>query len=527
VIAAWPAIVPLPSTMEATGGWYELTAQTTISCDPGATDCAQLLRDYLDVTGLPLTVGTGGTSSGITLRLIASDRRLGGEGYTLSATTDGVHISALSTTGLLHGIQTLRQLLPPQVYGGEPQPGLSWRIPCVEISDSPRFGWRGSLLDVGRWYLPMDYLYRYVETLAVHKLNRFHLHLTEDQGWRFEVKQHPRLTEIGAWRRESQSGQRRESQRGQRADPRYDGTPHGGFYTHEELRDLVAFAGRRGIEVVPEVDLPGHVTAAIAAYPELGNGPGPLAVAREWGVHSSVLNIDESTLDFVENVIDELIDVFPSPWVHIGGDECPSTEWAASPAVRARMRTLDLDGVEQIQPWFTNRISGYLRGHGRTAVVWDEAVADDLDEATIVMAWRSESHGLEAAARGFQVVMSPQERTYFDWHQTDDPGEPVAQPGVTTLRQVYEYDPSPAHLVADVGRRIIGAQGQLWTEYLPTPQRVDDMAYPRLCALAERAWSSANPSYPDFADRLATHAERLTCAGVALRLGRTSRGLDP
>jgi hexosaminidase len=522
VTASRPAVVPLPTTMEVTGGCYELDAQTTISCDPGAADCARLLRDYLDVTGLPLAVRTAATSAGITLRLAAGDRRRGAEGYELSATSDGVRISALSTAGLLHGIQTLRQLLPPQVFGTAAQPGLTWRIPCVEISDSPRFGWRGSLLDVGRWCLPMDYLYRYVETLAVHKMNRFHLHLTEDQGWRFEVTQHPRLTEIGAWRRESQRGQHR--------DPRFDGIPHGGFYTQEGLRALVAFAGRRGVEVIPEVDLPGHVTAAVAAYPELGNGPGPLAVAREWGVHSSVLNIEETTLDFVENVLGEVIDVFPSPWVHIGGDECPTSEWAASPAVGARMRDLGLDGVEQIQPWFTNRMTGFLRGLGRTAVVWDEAVADDLDENTIVMAWRSERHGLAAAARGFQVVMSPQERTYFDWHQTDDPGEPVAQPGVTTLQQVYEYDPSPARLAADVRRHIIGAQGQLWTEYLPTPQRVDDMAYPRLCALAERAWSSADTdysTYSDFADRLATHAQRLSSAGVALRLGRTRRGLDP
>jgi hexosaminidase len=515
-------MVPLPTTMEVTGGCYELDAQTTISCDPGAADCARLLRDYLEVTGLPLAVRTAPASIGITLRLTTGDTDLGVEGYALSVTSDGVRISALSTAGLLHGIQTLRQLLPPQVFGTAAQPGLTWQIPCVEVSDSPRFGWRGSLLDVGRWCLPMDYLYRYVETLAVHKMNRFHLHLTEDQGWRFEVKQHPRLTEIGAWRPESQRGQH-----GQHGDPRFDGTPHGGFYTQEELRDLVAFAGRRGIEVVPEIDLPGHVTAAVAAYPELGNGPGPLAVAQEWGVHSSVLNIEESTLDFVENVLGEVIDVFPSPWVHIGGDECPTSEWAASPAVRARMRDLGLDGVERIQPWFTNRMTGFLRGHGRTAVVWDEAVADDLDENTIVMAWRSERHGLEAAARGFQVVMSPQERTYFDWHQTDDPGEPVAQPGVTTLRQVYEYDPSPARLAADVRRLIIGAQGQLWTEYLPTPQRVDDMAYPRLCALAERAWSSPDTDYTDFADRLATHAARLTAAGVALRLGGTSQGLDP
>jgi hexosaminidase len=519
VIASRPAIVPLPTRMDVTRGWYELNAQTTITCDPGAEDCSELLRLYLDVTGLPLPVRTEPASTGIMLRLTPGDAGLGVEGYELSATSDGVRISAVSTAGLRHGIQTLRQLLPSQVFGSAPQPGVTWRVPCVEIRDSPRFGWRGSLLDVGRWYLPMDYLHRYVETLAVHKMNRFHLHLTEDQGWRFEVKRYPQLAAVGAWRRESQLGQR--------GDPRFDGTLHGGFYTQEDLRDLVAFAGRRGVEVIPEVDLPGHVTAAIAAYPELGNGPGPPAVAREWGIHSSVLNIEEPTVEFVENVIDELIEVFPSPWVHIGGDECPTTEWAASPAAHARMRSLGLDGVEKIQPWFTNRITNHLRGHGRTAIVWDEAVTDDLDQSTIVMAWRNEQHGIDAAARGFQVVMSPQQRTYFDWAQTDEPGEPLAQPGVTTLQQVYEYDPSPARLADDVRRRIIGTQGQLWTEYLPTPQRVDDMAYPRLCALAERAWSSADTDYTDFADRLATHAPRLTAAGVALRLGRTSQGLDP
>jgi hexosaminidase len=504
-----PAIIPRPTTMELTGGWYELSSQTTIACDPAAADCADLLRHYLAVTGLPLHVRTDPTPAGITLRLTPGNRSLGDDGYRLSATLDGVHISAVSTAGLRHGIQTLRQLLPPQIFGTEPQPSLTWRLPCVEISDSPRFGWRGSMLDVGRWYLPMDYLYRYVETLAVHKLNRFHLHLTDDQGWRFEVKRHPRLTAIGAWRRESPVGHPREQ--------RYDGTRHGGYYTQQELRDLVAFAARRGIEVIPEVDMPGHVTAAIAAYPELGNGPDPLAVSRGWGIHTSVLNIEEPTLDFVENVIDELVDVFPSPWIHIGGDECPTTEWAASPAVGDRLRSLGLDGVDGIQGWFTNRISDHLRNNGRTAIVWDEAVSDDLHESTIVLAWRSERHGIEAAARGYQVVMSPQQRTYFDWYQTDGPWEPVAQPGVTTLRQVYEYDPSPEHLADAVRSRIIGTQGQLWTEYLPTPQRVDDMAYHRLCALAERAWSSMDTDYSDFADRLASHARRLTAAGVALR----------
>jgi hexosaminidase len=495
--------------MDVLGGCYELDEQTTIGCAAVAVDCAHLLREYLDVTGLPLPVHTDGPPAGITLQLTAGDSSQGGDGYRLSARPDGVTISAPSTTGLLHGIQTLRQLLPPEVFAATPQPGVVWQIPCVEINDSPRFGWRGSLLDVGRWHLPMDYLYRYVETLAVHKFNRFHLHLTEDQGWRFEVKKYPRLTEVGAWRSESSLGPPRTQ--------RFDGIPHGGFYTQQELRDLVGFAARRGIEVIPEVDLPGHVTAAIAAYPALGNRSDPIAVASAWGIHSSVLNIEEPTLDFVEAVIDEVLDVFPSPWVHIGGDECPTTEWAASAAVQERVRRLGLGGVDQIQSWFTNRISAHLRANGRTAIVWDEAVADDLADDTIVMAWRSERHGIDAAERGYRVIMSPQQRTYFDWAETDDPAEPVGQPGVTTLQRVYAYDPSPPHLSDIVCHNIIGTQGQLWTEYLPTPQRVDGRAYPRLCALAERAWSTEVSDYTDFIDRLTAHAQRLTAAGVALR----------
>jgi hexosaminidase len=506
-----PAIVPAPATMDVTGGTYELDAHTTIGCDPGAEDCADLLRNYLRVTGLPLAAGADPAHAGIALRLGRRDSGHGVEGYQLSATRDGVHISAVSTAGLQHGIQTLRQLLPLQVFGAEPQPGPAWTIPCVEISDSPRFAWRGSLLDVGRWHLPLDYLYRYVETLAVHKLNRFHLHLTDDQGWRFQVNRYPRLTDVGAWRAESPVGDPR--------DQLYDGTPHGGFYTQDELRGLVAFAARRGIEVVPEIDLPGHVTAAIAAYPSLGNSSKPVAVSREWGIHTSVLNLNQTTLDFCTNVLDELIDVFPSHWVHIGGDECPTAEWEANPAVRDRLRELGLSGVEQIQEWFTGLITAHLRRRGRTAVVWDEAVTDGLDDSTLVMAWRSERHGLEAAARGYDVIMSPQDRTYLDWRQSEAPDEPVAQPGLTTLRQVYDYDPRPPRVAAAVGDRIIGTQGQVWTEFLPTPQRVDDMTYPRLCALAERAWSPIDGRYTQFADRLTTHVQRLAAAGVTYREG--------
>jgi hexosaminidase len=506
------AIIPAPTGIEVGAAWWRLT-DTTITCDVGARDSAELLRDYLTVTGLVIAVATTAQDGGITLRLTDPDPdpdpELGSEGYRLDVDERGVRIFAESSAGLRHGIQTLRQLLPAEVYAPAPAVGIDWRVPHVRITDWPRFGWRGSLLDVGRWYLPIEYLHRYVELLAVHKLNRFHLHLTDDQGWRFEVKRYPDLTRVGAWRAESPAGHAREGLG--------DGRAHGGFYTQQELRALVAFAARRGVEVVPEIDLPGHVTAAIAAYPHLGNGTQPVAVSTTWGVHRCVLNVEESTVRFCRDVLDEVVDVFPSRWVHLGGDECPTTEWAASPRAAERLRELGLLAVQDLQPWFLGQLCAHLRTHGRTPVVWDEAFTSGLDPSAVVMAWRDQEVGLAAAAAGRDVVMAPQQRTYFDHYQDDGPDEPLAIGGLTRLEDVVGYDPAHASTAATARGRVLGTQGQLWTEYLPTPARVDDMAYPRLAALADRAWSQASTSYPEFLVRLAPHALRLERAGVRMR----------
>lgn len=502
-----PALVPQPTGLELTGGWFALAPQLRIGCDPGAEDCAELLAEYLQVTGRDVRTGADPAGAGIALRIDRSDPDAGAEGYRLVVTPDGVLISAAAVAGLRHGIQTLRQLLPPQIYARRPAPDAGWRVPCVQITDAPRLQWRGSLLDVGRWFMPLDYLRQYIEVLAIHKMNRFHLHLTEDHGWRFEVQRYPELTRTGAWRSESEIGAPGEH--------RYDGTAHGGCYTQAELRGLVAFAARRGIEIVPEIDMPGHVTAAIAAYPELGNSGERLAVSRDWRIHTSVLNVEESTLRFFEDVLEEVIDVFPAPWIHIGGDECPTAEWEASAAAHDRVRELGLSGVDQLQEWFSNRICAYLRSRSKTPIVWDEAATARLDRDVVVMAWRSEQLGIGAAQRGHQVIMSPMQYTYFDWYQSDAPDHPLAHEGLTTLETAYGYDPRPDGLAAEVRDRIIGTQGQLWTEYLPTPQRVDEMAYPRLCALAERAWSGAGGDYADFVNRLGPHLQRLVAAGVA------------
>jgi hexosaminidase len=433
-----------------------------------------------------------------------------------------VRIEAATPTGLRHGVQTLRQLLPPQVFGSWSPSEVTWAVPGVRVADRPRFAWRGSHLDVGRHFMPLDFLHRYVELLAQHKLNRLHLHLTEDQGWRFEVKRYPRLTEVGAWRAESE--------RGLAGTGDYDGTPHGGWYSQDELRELVAFADRRGVVIVPEVDLPGHVTAALAAYPELGVDGRPHEVARDWGIFTSVLNIEESTMAFVEQVLGELLDVFPFPFIHIGGDECPTTEWETDPRVQERMRELGIDDASGIQPWFTRRMCAFLLERGRRPVVWDEAATPALDPRAVVMAWRGSERGADAVARGWDVVMAPQERTYFDWYADDSPGQPVAQPWVTTVRQVVEWDPDVEPVDGSDGPRgrVLGTQGQLWTEFMPTPQRVEEMAFPRLSALAERAWSPApgEGAWEDFAVRLVVHQGRLDAQGVhrSVDTGSTGRG---
>jgi hexosaminidase len=520
-----PALVPEPVELASPGEGYLLTPDTVVACDGEAREVAGLLREYLAVTGLPLPVRVDDRPGGIELRLAGAAGSGGGEGqegYQLTSGPEGVRIEAGTPAGLRHGVQTLRQLLPPEVFGTTPAAGVTWAVPGVRVVDQPRFAWRGSHLDVGRHFMPLDFLHRYVELLAQHKLNRLHLHLTEDQGWRFEVKRYPRLTEVGAWRAESD--------RGLAGTGDYDGTPHGGWYSQDELRELAAFADRRGVVIVPEVDLPGHVTAALAAYPELGVDGRPHEVARDWGIFTSVLNIEESTMAFVEQVLEELLDVFPSPFIHIGGDECPTTEWEGDPRVDERMRELGIDDASGIQPWFTRRMCAFLLERGRRPVVWDEAATPALDPRAVVMAWRGSDRGADAVARGWDVVMAPQERTYFDWYADDSPGQPVAQPWVTTVRQVVEWDPDVEAVDGSDGPRgrVLGTQGQLWTEFMPTPQRVEEMAFPRLSALAERAWSPApgEGAWEDFAVRLAVHQGRLDAQGVhrSVDNGSTGRG---
>ncbi|WP_158848383.1 beta-N-acetylhexosaminidase [Saccharothrix deserti] len=399
------------------------------------------------------------------------------EGYRLSVTPDGVLVRASDDAGEFYARQTVRQLSGPAAFRAVAPATVT--LPVCEVEDHPRFAWRGVMLDVARHFLPKHDLLRYVDLLAVHKLNVLHLHLTDDQGWRFESRRFPRLHEIGGWRPDSRFGDRRSGGMA--------GRPHGGYYTQDDLREVVAYAAQRHITVVPEIDVPGHSQAAIAAYPELGASGG--GVWTDWGINPNVLKADESTVDFYRRVFDEVLDVFPGEVVGLGGDEAEAG-----------------DGR------FVRRIAQYLRQRGRRPFGWDEVLdVGPLPARTIVASWRGEEAGLTALERGHDVVMCPEEHVYLDYRQSDHPDEPIPVGTVTTLEDVYRYEPAAAD-------RVLGAQANLWTEHLDSPRRLDYAAFPRLSAFAEVVWSPAGRDEAEFLTRLAGHhLPRLDALGVEYR----------
>ncbi|HZM81681.1 MAG TPA: beta-N-acetylhexosaminidase [Candidatus Limnocylindrales bacterium] len=406
------------------------------------------------------------------------------EGYRLRAGDDGLEVRG-GLAGLRWAVQTLRQL-------GDP-------VPFVEIRDAPRYPWRGSLLDVARWCHPIEFLHRYVDLMAMYKLNRLHLHLTDDQGWRFEVKRYPLLTEVG--------GHRAESMKGHYFDFDFDGVPHGGHYTQQQMRDLVAYARRRGVEIMPEIDLPGHTQAAIAAYPLLGNDPDhPIEVSTRWYLHDTVLNTRPETVEFFKHVLDEVADVFPFEYIHLGGDEVALTEWSNSPAALETVAALGLSGVDKLLGWWIRELQDHLAARGRRTAVWDELLEADPPEGLLFFGWRKEHRAPMARAAGFDAVSCPMRYTYFDWAESFRPGEPTAVNGFVPLEKVYSFEPGD----------VTGVQGQLWCEYLPTPALVEYRAFPRLAALAEVGWSSKR-DYRQFDARLRRHLPTLDALKVNYR----------
>lgn len=488
-------VVPRPVSAELLGGAFVPVPGTVLASeDPVA---GELVRRALGPAGTGLVPGSPDAPSAVVVRLQRGPGNGHPEGYHLAVTPERVELSAAERAGLLWGAQTLRQLAGPGAFSASPAGGPPVRVPAVVVDDHPRLAWRGAHLDVARQFFPASFLHRYLELVAMHKLNVLHLHLTDDQGWRMQVMRYPLLTEVGSWRAETQVGR----------DGTCDGRPHGGFYTQAELAELVAHASALGVTILPEIDVPGHSLAAIASYPELGNDPGRrLAVGTRWGISQDVLNVESSTVGFYRNVLDEVMDVFPGTFVHVGGDECPKAQWRASARAQARMRELGLADEDQLQSWFISQIGGHVAAAGRRMVGWDEILEGGLAAGATVMSWRGEAGGVAAARAGHDAVMAPTTHTYFDYPQ--DP------PGGLTLEKAYSYEPVPAELSSEEAAHVLGAQCQMWTEWVPDGPRVEEMAFPRVCAFAESVWGGREREWGEFGRRLAGHLACLDALDV-------------
>jgi hexosaminidase len=437
---------------------------------------------------------------------------LGPEGYELSVTPAAVSVTAIGPAGAFYGIQTLLQLLPPEAFGSAGTAGRPLTVPCLRLEDKPRLPWRGMMLDVSRHFFPKDFVKSVIDSLAFHKMNVFHWHLTDDQGWRLEIKKYPRLTEIGAWRvdREDRHWNDRPAQQpGEQAT-------YGGFYTQEDVREIVAYAAARQVTVVPEIEMPGHCLAALAAYPELSCTGGPFTVSPGgyWPIMDVYCPGNEKTFAFLEDVLTEVIALFPGDYVHIGGDEVDKTHWKTCPKCQARMKKEGLKSEEELQSWFIRRIERFLNGRGRKLIGWDEILEGGLAPNAAVMSWRGHEGGIAAAKAGHPVVMTPTSFCYFDYYQGDAAGEPLSIGGFVPLSKVYSFEPVPPELSAEEGAFVIGLQANLWAEYISTPAHSQYMTYPRLAAMAEAGWTAKEGrNWDEFRERLEIQLLRYDALG--------------
>ena len=456
---------------------------------------AEFLASYVKAqTGIELQVQAGeGGKGGIVLQLgLANDNP---EAYQLKVDANQVVISSPSEAGVFYGIQTLRKAV-------DVAEGSNVELPAVEINDQPRFGYRGMMLDVGRHFFSMDEIKTYIDMMALHNINRFHWHLSEDQGWRIEIKKYPKLTEIGSMRKETVIGHN---------SGKYDGKPYGGFYTQEQAKEIVAYAAERYITVIPEIDLPGHMQAALAAYPELGCTGGPYEVWTQWGVSDNVLCAgNDQTIQFIKDVLAEIVEIFPSEYIHVGGDECPKVKWSTCPKCQARITALGLKSdnkhtkEERLQSYVIHEAEEFLNSKGRKMIGWDETLEGGLAPNATVMSWRGEAGGIEAAKQHHDVVMTPNTYLYFDYYQSKDTEtEPMAIGGYLPIERVYSYEPMPKSLSPEEQKYIVGVQANLWTEYIPDFKQVQYMVLPRMAALSESQWCAPEKkNYEAFLQRV-------------------------
>ena len=494
-------IIPQPQQVVADASApFVLNSNTVIYVQTNSQDMkrnASMLASYIkEATGITPTIGK--FVKGSPAIILSIDKTISNaEGYKLNANAKQISIAGASAAGVFYGIQTLRKSLP--LCSGK---AAQVSIPAVQITDAPRFAYRGTHLDVSRHFVTTDSIRQFIDMLALHNINRFHWHLTDDQGWRIEIKKYPLLTAIGSKRAQTVIGHN---------SGKYDGKPYSGYYTQKEIRDIVKYAADRYITIVPEIDLPGHMQAALAAYPELGCTGGPYKVWEIWGISDDVLCAgNDKTMKFIDDVLKEVVGLFPSKYIHVGGDECPKVRWKDCPKCQARIKALHLEAKdghsaeERLQSYVITHATKFLKSLGRNIIGWDEILEGGLAEGATVMSWRGESGGIAAAKQNHDVIMTPNTYLYFDYYQSlDKANEPDAIGGYLPLERVYSYEPMPKELTADEARHIIGVQANIWTEYMPTFKQMQYMGLPRIAALSEVQWSQPQlKDYTDFSNRL-------------------------
>ena len=508
-IAPTLSLIPEPAIVERKPGTFRLRNGAALIIDSHNAEAAGIARRFAqrlaETRGIQLDVrpfGEGSEHDAIVFSLDARAQKVpSGEGYDLAVDAHRILLIARDPRGLFYGGVTLWQLLTQDTAKV-----ASFEVPQLHIVDQPRFAWRGAMLDSARHYQSPEFIKRFIDELAWLKLDTLHWHLTDDQGWRIEIRRYPKLTSVGAWRRPAGA-----------AGTEANGQPvrYGGFYTQDEIRDIVRYASERYVTIVPEIDMPGHMQAAIAAYPELGSlGDSPV-VSPDWGVHKYLLNVDDATIAFIDNVLDEVVELFPGPYVHVGGDEAVKDQWKSSSRVQARMREIGIKDENALQGWFVAQIAKHLAERGRRLVGWDEILEGGVPPNAVVMSWRGAKGGIEAAHAGHDIVMTPDPDLYLDHLQSDAPDEPPGRPTLRTLADIYAFEPVSPEMSADAASHVLGAEAALWTEHMRTEERVEHAAFPRLDALAEVLWSPvASRDWHGFVERLVAEMDRDRALGL-------------
>lgn len=492
-----PQIIPAPNNLNITAGEFYLSSNTNLIYDAELEPAVAYWESlFTPVFGL-------NTGKANTMRFLLDKSIKNPEAYILDVNTEEITIKASSPKGVFYAVQSLIQLLPPEfIKDGFKSEGIN--IQTLKIEDNPVFSYRGMHLDVSRHMYPVEFIKKYIDALAMLKMNTFHWHLTDDQGWRIEIKKYPKLQEVAAYRKETLIGHYSNQPH------QFDGKKYGGYYTQEEVKDIVAYAQKRFITVIPEIEMPGHSQAAIAAYPELGCSGEQVEVATKWGVFEDIYCPKEETFKFLENVLDEVVALFPSEYIHIGGDEAPKTQWKNSSESQALIKSEGLKDEHELQNYFITRMEKYLNSKGKQIIGWDEILEGGLAPNATVMSWRGTNGAVEAAKSGHNVVMTTTSHCYFDYYQSDNDDEPTAIGGYLPLEKVYGFNPIPEELNSEETKYILGAQGNIWTEYMPTTEQVEYMAFPRILAMSEVVWTNAeNKNYEDFVSRVENFHKRL------------------